>query len=1387
MKNVPHSMYSWEGLGFLSSPVGNPIRLHPETELCSNFEEAKVFVEVNLTQSLPRKFCFKLNQVEDVTVEFSYPWLPPRCSRCGKWGHSEDVCVTKQVSPVKAKEDDLEEGEVVADNDFTKTEASAPFVESEKQTLILVNSEISKQNNSNEEVGKQVEVAADKDGWSLVSPGKGCKSNEKTQSSLAYGQVTILSASRFSVLDNVDDSKVEESAPVVAVDNKDLNGCEVSGQDINVTQQKPTMVAEIASSVRATRKSKNSQKATSESLSQQARVLPTNLPEDRKELWEDLKHHFDTPLFQNKPWLIMGDFNEILDGEEHSTYENSPSIPCGMRDFQETVRYCSLVDMSSHGPLFTWSNKREEGLICKKLDRVLVNEEWTRLFTEAYSVFESGGCSDHLRCRFKLGEAARRPRGPFKFSNVTTSLPEFLPTVQQFWDSTPVLYHSTSAIFRFAKKLKALKPILRSLGRKELHQLSTRVEEAHKELCDKQLATLANPSTTMMAEEAEAFKTWDHVAELEEGFLKQKSKLHWLQVGDKNNKYFHNAVKARLAQNAIREIKCKDGSIATEQVDIKTEAVRFFEEFLTHKPVDYEGASTAEIQDLLEFRCSMSEQNVLVSQVTEEEIRTVLFKMPVNKAPGPDGYTVEFFKQAWSIVGNDFVTAIQSFFLMGFLPKGVNTTILALIPKKNEATEMKDYRPISCCNVMYKVISKILANRLKKILPASIAPNQSAFIKDRLMMENLQLASELVKDYHKVSISGRCALKLDISKAFDSVQWPFLLTILKAINLPDNFIHWIELCISTASFSVQVNGELAGFFRSERGLRQGCSLSPYLFVICMNVLSCMLDKAAEARKIGYHPRCKKLKLTHLCFADDILVFSDGSARSIAGILQVFDKFAEVSGLKISLEKSTLFMAGFSRDHVQEILQRFPFEAGSLPVRYLGLPLLTKSMSRSDYLPLLEKIRARITSWTGRFLSFAGRLQLIKSVLSSITSFWFSAFRLPSKCIKELESLFSAFLWSGPVLNTNKAKVAWVDVCKPIKEGGLGLRMLSETNTVSILKLIWRLVSAKDSLWVKWVSANLLRNASLWSARETSNTGSWMWKKILKYRDKAKSFHKMEVRSGLGTSFWFDTWCSLGRLVEVLGPRGCIDFGITSTCSVAAALSTHRRRRHRNDMLNRIEDELDSLRSRNPQTGNDISFWKRNNGSFKSKFNSQETWQAIRQTNPVCDWYKGVWFPNSTPKYSFITWIAFRDRLATGDRLVKWNAAANGGCVFCDEDIETRNHLFFSCSYSAQVWSALASGLLGHRFTTSWEALVPLLTSLSTPKLHLFVLRYAFQSSIYSLWTERNGRRHGEPPTPASKLAKLIDKNVRNRLSTLIMTGSPIYEGGLRYWFQSHSC
>lgn len=305
-------------------------------------------------------------------------------------------------------------------------------------------------------------------------------------------------------------------------------------------------------------------------------VYASNQMEERKRLWEDLTHHCNSPCFKNKPWLIMGDFNEILEVEESSRFADFGSISSGMRDFQRVVLHCHLTDMAFQGPLHTWCNKREEGVICKKLDRVLLNDAALLRFPNAYSVFESGGCSDHMRCKIQIWSPMEKIRRPFKYVNAIGSLPEFLPMVKSYWDTTEKLFHSTSALFRFSKKLKNLKPLIREMGKSKLGNQSRRAKEAYEILCVKQQQTLLGPSSSTIQEEVSAYEEWLHVAGLEEDFLKQRAKLHWLDVGDQNNKTFYNAIKTRQAQNTIREIRTHDGSIVTTQAEIKNEAERFF-------------------------------------------------------------------------------------------------------------------------------------------------------------------------------------------------------------------------------------------------------------------------------------------------------------------------------------------------------------------------------------------------------------------------------------------------------------------------------------------------------------------------------------------------------------------------------------------------------------------------------------------------------------------------------------------------------------------------------------------------------------------------------------------------------------------------------------------
>lgn len=232
--------------------------------------------------------------------------------------------------------------------------------------------------------------------------------------------------------------------------------------------------------------------------------------------------------------------------------------------------------------------------------------------------------------------------------------------------------------------------------------------------------------------------------------------------------------------------------------------------------------------------------------------------------------------------------------------------------------------------------------------------NQVGFITGRMLCENILLASELVSDFHKPSNTSRGCIQIDLTKAYDNVDWRFMFNILVAFDLPAQFIGWIKECITSTSFSVSLNGELVGFFLGKKGLRQGDPISSSLFFLAMDILSKDLDNVARSNRFSPHPDCKNPLVTHLNFADDVLIFFDSSERSVSGIIEVLQAFYYASGLQLNLTKSQLILDGNNTQLSSSLASRFGIVNGSLPVRYLGLPLLPHKMRHKDYQPLLDK-------------------------------------------------------------------------------------------------------------------------------------------------------------------------------------------------------------------------------------------------------------------------------------------------------------------------------------------------------------------------------------------------------------------------------------------------
>lgn len=541
-----------------------------------------------------------------------------------------------------------------------------------------------------------------------------------------------------------------------------------------------------------------------------------------------------------------------------------------------------------------------------------------------------------------------------------------------------------SAMFRLARKLKLLKKEIRAFSKLNYSGIEMRVKEAHEVLIFQQAETLADPTPTNAALELEAQRKWLMLVKAEEKFFLQRSRVLWLVNGDCNTAYFHRMLNSRKAINHIHYLITNDGERLESQSGMMAHCIDYFSK-LFGGPCEPQMFTQGDISTLIPFRCSDDQKKALTVRFTRLEIRNAFFSPPKNKTCGQDGYSAEFFCGCWDIVGPEVCDAVKEFFVSGSMLKQWNTTTLVLIPKITNAASTSDFRPISCLNTIYKVISRLLASRLLPILSQVVSSAQSAFLPGRLIGENILLATDLVIGYNRQSDEPRAMLKVDLRKAFDSVRWDFILAALRAMGIPTRFANWISECISTPSFTIAFNGTTGGNFISTKGLRQGDPLSPYLFVLAMECFSSLLHSRFEAGYIHYHPRTSDLKLSHLMFADDVMIFFDGGSSSLHGVTEALDDFASWSGLRINPQKSQLFCAGV--DEIEAFaMSQYGYTAGTFPVRYLGLPLMSRKLKINEYEPLLASLIKRFRAWAVRALSFAGRTQLLSTVIAGTINF-----------------------------------------------------------------------------------------------------------------------------------------------------------------------------------------------------------------------------------------------------------------------------------------------------------------------------------------------------------------------------------------------------------------
>ncbi|VVA90333.1 unnamed protein product [Arabis nemorensis] len=352
--------------------------------------------------------------------------------------------------------------------------------------------------------------------------------------------------------------------------------------------------------------------------------------------------------------------------------------------------------------------------------------------------------------------------------------------------------------------------------------------------------------------------------------------------------------------------------------------------------------------------------------------------------------------------------------------------------------------------------------------------------------------------------------------------------------------------------------------------------------------------------------------------DDLLIFVEGSFESVAGVFTVLSQFEKLSGLAVNISKTSMFCSGVSDEVLDQLRNRFSLFPGSLPIRYLGLPLCSRKLTISDCDPLLQQIRTKLNGWMHRHLSLAGRLTLIATVISGIIGFWTAAFFLPKKVIRKVNSLCSSFLWHGSLDGPSSAKVSWSSLSYPKSEAGLGIKSILEWNDTCGLKLIWMLFFRAGSIWVAWIRSRYLSRSCFWSLNEDNQSFSWMFRRLLKLRHKAVTFLRILIGNGEETYFWWDPWTPFGPLIHFLGPQGPASLGIPLFSLVMERLSPAGwcLPAARSEIQLQLFSFITTISYSNVS---DVAQWLVGDKVCKS-FSSKVTWDNIRNVKPHVSWH-----------------------------------------------------------------------------------------------------------------------------------------------------------------------
>ncbi len=725
-------------------------------------------------------------------------------------------------------------------------------------------------------------------------------------------------------------------------------------------------------------------------------------------------------------------------------------------------------------------------------------------------------------------------------------------------------------------------------------------------------------------------------------------------------------------------------------------------------------------------KLSENEKQDMSKEISELEIKNAIKDCPNNKAPGADGFPIEFYKVFWGQIKHIIVKLIRKCYEDKSLHKTARLGLITLLPKPNkDLLLLKNWRPLTLLNCDYKIMAKIIATRIKKILPKIIHKDQTGFMKGRYIGENVVKMLDLI-DYTQENDIPALLVAIDYEKAFDRIEWSMIQKALQFFNFPDYISTWAKIFYNDIESKVVNNGWASETMYPTRGCRQGCPLSPYLFILVGEILANYIRQNENIKGIKIGDFEHKLSQ----YADDTTLSVLYDADTLNTVLNIFDHFEQLSGLKVNYNKTEVLRIGSIRDSNARFYTTKPLkwsDTGSLTLLGVTISVDRNVLIDINYVQLIEKIKDKINLWSRRKLTIFGRILIIKTLLFSQLIYKMNVLpSLSDSCVKKLKDMFANFLWE------NKPAAVAHDVMISDYENG-GIKMVDINLKEKAIKAAWavRLFNNSDAPWAKlaYRQLNPELDSLIWQCNLSETDAirlpikSAFWKDVLTSWcsfNFNKPSDKAEVKC---QSLWYNSFLKVGGelylinkakkagiiyIKDIINDDGhflslgeihnrygnCIS--LMQYNSLKACIPTNWKQMLKDNTVTKNKKCKILIICKLPSVCKHIySHFIKIKG--KSPVKTQEKWNGILGVN-ITNWeeiYGNIYLATIYTKFRDFQFRLLHRTLVTNRKLVLMELSNNEKCTFCNVESETIEHLLYDCQCCHLIWNRLINLIFLH--------------------------------------------------------------------------------------------